>query len=160
MATGVSGWSLLLCLSSSEQSCLRRVSFPHLRQHQMVRLTCSPVFSQSQQSPACVSSPVFLTPPPRHQVNLIPGLMEAFSDSGGGVCHLFTLTGGCGSDSVHTSGEFIFTCPPVFCSQIYPEDLSPVVWPIRSCRFQGTGKYELTCLNHEPETVYLYPPSL
>ncbi|XP_022611548.1 cadherin-like and PC-esterase domain-containing protein 1 [Seriola dumerili] len=55
---GVSGWSLLLCLSSSERSCLRRVSFSHLQYHQ--------------------------------KVNLIPGLMEAFSDAGGGLCHLFT----------------------------------------------------------------------
>ncbi|XP_029282294.1 cadherin-like and PC-esterase domain-containing protein 1 [Cottoperca gobio] len=32
----VSGWSLLLCLSSSERSCLRRISFSHLQQHQTV----------------------------------------------------------------------------------------------------------------------------
>ncbi|TMS01103.1 Cadherin-like and PC-esterase domain-containing protein 1, partial [Larimichthys crocea] len=35
---GVSGWSLLLCLSSAERSCLRRVSFSHLQHHQMVNL--------------------------------------------------------------------------------------------------------------------------
>ncbi|XP_071358849.1 cadherin-like and PC-esterase domain-containing protein 1 isoform X2 [Trachinotus anak] len=35
---GVSGWSLLLCLSSSERSCLRRISFSHLQHHQMVNL--------------------------------------------------------------------------------------------------------------------------
>ncbi|MEQ2233686.1 hypothetical protein ILYODFUR_024275, partial [Ilyodon furcidens] len=51
---GVGGWSLLLCLSTSEQSCLRRVSFSLLQQHQMV--------------------------------NLLPELMEAFSDVGGGLC--------------------------------------------------------------------------
>ncbi|KAG7496140.1 hypothetical protein JOB18_012898 [Solea senegalensis] len=51
-----SGWSLLLCLSSAERSCLRRVSFSHLR-HQ--------------------------------RVNLIPALMDAFSDAGGGLCRLF-----------------------------------------------------------------------
>ncbi|XP_069376137.1 cadherin-like and PC-esterase domain-containing protein 1 isoform X2 [Paralichthys olivaceus] len=61
---GVSAWSLLLCLSSSERSCLRRVSFSHLQRHQ--------------------------------RVNLIPGLMDAFSDAGAGLCHMFTwshLTG-------------------------------------------------------------------
>ncbi|XP_026218762.1 cadherin-like and PC-esterase domain-containing protein 1 isoform X2 [Anabas testudineus] len=46
---GVDGWSLLLCLSTSERSCLRRISFSHLRHHQTV--------------------------------NLIPQLMEAFSDA-------------------------------------------------------------------------------
>lgn len=35
---GVSGLSLLLCLSSSEISCLRRVSFSHLQGHQRVNL--------------------------------------------------------------------------------------------------------------------------
>ncbi|XP_034434182.1 cadherin-like and PC-esterase domain-containing protein 1 [Hippoglossus hippoglossus] len=55
---GVSGWSLLLCLSSSERSCLRRVSFSHLQRHQ--------------------------------RVNLIPALMDAFSDAGAGLCHMFT----------------------------------------------------------------------
>ncbi|XP_035502590.1 cadherin-like and PC-esterase domain-containing protein 1 isoform X2 [Scophthalmus maximus] len=35
---GVSGWSLLLCLSGSERSCLRRISFSHLQRHQMVNL--------------------------------------------------------------------------------------------------------------------------
>ncbi|XP_037552036.1 cadherin-like and PC-esterase domain-containing protein 1 [Nematolebias whitei] len=55
---GVGGWSLLLCLSSSEQSCLRRINFSHLQQHQMV--------------------------------NFVPGLMKAFSDAGGGVCHFYT----------------------------------------------------------------------
>lgn len=35
---GVSGWSLLLCLSSSETSCLRRVSFSELQSHQRVNL--------------------------------------------------------------------------------------------------------------------------
>lgn len=59
---GVSGWSLLLCLSSSERSCLRRVSFSHL-QHQQ-------------------------------RVNLLPGLMEAFSDAGSGLCQLFTHLSG------------------------------------------------------------------
>lgn len=37
-------------------------------------------------------SPVSLCP----QVNLLPGLMEAFSDAGGGLCHFYTrshLTG-------------------------------------------------------------------
>ncbi|XP_070411485.1 cadherin-like and PC-esterase domain-containing protein 1 isoform X2 [Nothobranchius furzeri] len=53
-AQGGGGWSLLLCLSSSEQSCLRRISFSHLHQHQMV--------------------------------NLLPGLIGAFSDVGGGLC--------------------------------------------------------------------------
>ncbi|KAK2859261.1 hypothetical protein Q5P01_003881 [Channa striata] len=55
---GVGGWSLLLCLSSSERSCLRRISFSHLLHHQMV--------------------------------NLIPGLIEAFSDAGGGLCNFYT----------------------------------------------------------------------
>ncbi|KAM9334858.1 cadherin-like and PC-esterase domain-containing protein 1 [Symphorus nematophorus] len=61
---GVSGWSLLACLSSSERSCLRRISFSHLQHYQMV--------------------------------NLLPGLMEAFSDAGGGLCYFYTrshLTG-------------------------------------------------------------------
>ncbi|XP_070784756.1 cadherin-like and PC-esterase domain-containing protein 1 [Enoplosus armatus] len=61
---GVSGWSLLLCLSSSERSCLRRISFSHLQHHQTV--------------------------------NLLPEVMEAFSDAGGGLCHFYTrshLTG-------------------------------------------------------------------
>ncbi|XP_076577866.1 cadherin-like and PC-esterase domain-containing protein 1 [Chaetodon auriga] len=60
----VNGWSLLLCLSSSERSCLRRISFSHLQHHQTV--------------------------------NLLPGVMEAFSDAGGGLCRLYThshLTG-------------------------------------------------------------------
>ncbi|XP_061815663.1 cadherin-like and PC-esterase domain-containing protein 1 isoform X2 [Nerophis lumbriciformis] len=35
---GQSGWSLLLCSSSSERSCLRKVAFSHLRSHQMVNL--------------------------------------------------------------------------------------------------------------------------
>uniref|UniRef100_A0A096MHN5 Cadherin like and PC-esterase domain containing 1 n=1 Tax=Poecilia formosa TaxID=48698 RepID=A0A096MHN5_POEFO len=52
----VSGWSLLLCLSSSEPSCLRRIRFSHL-QHQMV--------------------------------NLLPELMEAFSDAGEGRCRFY-----------------------------------------------------------------------
>ncbi|CAN9508353.1 unnamed protein product [Ophioblennius macclurei] len=51
---GVDGWSLLLCLSGAERSCLRRISFSHLQRHQMV--------------------------------NLLPSLMEAFSDVGGGLC--------------------------------------------------------------------------
>ncbi|XP_015254892.1 PREDICTED: cadherin-like and PC-esterase domain-containing protein 1 isoform X2 [Cyprinodon variegatus] len=54
---GAGGWSLLLCLSTSERSCLRRISFSHLQQHQMV--------------------------------NLLPELMEAFSDVGGGLCHFY-----------------------------------------------------------------------
>ncbi|XP_017158441.1 cadherin-like and PC-esterase domain-containing protein 1 isoform X2 [Poecilia reticulata] len=52
----VGGWSLLLCLSSSEPSCLRRIRFSHL-QHQMV--------------------------------NLLPELMEAFSDAGEGRCRFY-----------------------------------------------------------------------
>ncbi|XP_024913192.1 cadherin-like and PC-esterase domain-containing protein 1 isoform X2 [Cynoglossus semilaevis] len=52
-----SGWNLLLCLSSAEHSCLRRMSFLHLQRHQ--------------------------------RVNLIPELMDAFSDVGGGLCLLF-----------------------------------------------------------------------
>lgn len=52
---GVDGWSLLLCLSSAEQSCLRRISFSNLQQHHQM-------------------------------VNLLPSLMEAFSDVGGGLC--------------------------------------------------------------------------
>ncbi|XP_040886483.1 cadherin-like and PC-esterase domain-containing protein 1 isoform X2 [Toxotes jaculatrix] len=63
---GVSGWSLLLCLSSSEQSCLRRVSFSHLQHHQTV--------------------------------NLIPRLMEAFSDAGGGLCRFYSHSHLTGSD--------------------------------------------------------------
>ncbi|XP_068611618.1 cadherin-like and PC-esterase domain-containing protein 1 [Brachionichthys hirsutus] len=35
---GVSGWSLLLCLGSSERSCLRRMSLSHLQHHQRVNL--------------------------------------------------------------------------------------------------------------------------
>ncbi|XP_023206089.1 cadherin-like and PC-esterase domain-containing protein 1 isoform X2 [Xiphophorus maculatus] len=54
--SGVGGWSLLLCLSSSEPSCLRRIRFSHL-QHQMV--------------------------------NLLPELMEAFSDAGEGRCRFY-----------------------------------------------------------------------
>ncbi|XP_014876601.1 cadherin-like and PC-esterase domain-containing protein 1 isoform X1 [Poecilia latipinna] len=54
--SNVSGWSLLLCLSSSEPSCLRRIRFSHL-QHQMV--------------------------------NLLPELMEAFSDAGEGRCRFY-----------------------------------------------------------------------
>lgn len=57
-AQGVGGWSLLLCLSTSEQSCLRRISVSHLQRHQTV--------------------------------NLLPALMEAFSDAGGGLCHFYT----------------------------------------------------------------------
>ncbi|KAM8740231.1 cadherin-like and PC-esterase domain-containing protein 1 isoform 1-T1 [Acanthopagrus schlegelii] len=63
---GVSGWSLLLCLSSSERSCLRRISFYHLQSHQMV--------------------------------NLLPGLMEAFSDAGGGLCHFYSYSHLTGSE--------------------------------------------------------------
>nr|XP_020469112.1 cadherin-like and PC-esterase domain-containing protein 1 isoform X2 [Monopterus albus] len=63
---GVSGWSLLLCLSSAESSCLRRVSSSHLQHHQMV--------------------------------NLIPGLLKAFSDAGGGLCHFFMHLHLTGSD--------------------------------------------------------------
>ncbi|XP_040007505.1 cadherin-like and PC-esterase domain-containing protein 1 isoform X2 [Xiphias gladius] len=63
---GVSGWSLLLCLSSSERSCLRRISFANLQPHQTV--------------------------------NLIPGLMEAFSDAGGGLCHFYVHSHLTGSD--------------------------------------------------------------
>ncbi|CAL1568250.1 unnamed protein product [Knipowitschia caucasica] len=61
---GMSGVSLLLCLSSSETSCLRRVPFSQLKSHQ--------------------------------RVNLVPQIMKAFSDAGGGLCHMFThasLTG-------------------------------------------------------------------
>ncbi|KAK9526032.1 hypothetical protein VZT92_016691 [Zoarces viviparus] len=61
---GVRGWSLLVCLSSSERSCLRRVSFSHLQHHQTV--------------------------------NLLPRIIEAFSDGGGGLCHFYSqshLTG-------------------------------------------------------------------
>ncbi|XP_032444646.1 cadherin-like and PC-esterase domain-containing protein 1 isoform X2 [Xiphophorus hellerii] len=54
--SGVGGWSLLLCLSSSEPSCLRRIRYSHL-QHQMV--------------------------------NLLPELMEAFSDAGEGRCRFY-----------------------------------------------------------------------
>nr|XP_046234976.1 cadherin-like and PC-esterase domain-containing protein 1 isoform X2 [Scatophagus argus] len=63
---GVSGWSLLLCLSSSERSCLRRISFSHLQHHQMM--------------------------------NLLPGVMGAFSDAGGGLCHLYTHSHMTGSE--------------------------------------------------------------
>ncbi|CAK6983151.1 cadherin-like and PC-esterase domain-containing protein 1 isoform X1 [Scomber scombrus] len=59
---GVGGWSLLLCLSSAERSCLRRISFSHLQ--------------------------------PQQRVNLMPGLMEAFSDAGSGLCQLFTHLSG------------------------------------------------------------------
>ncbi|XP_060885482.1 cadherin-like and PC-esterase domain-containing protein 1 [Labrus mixtus] len=62
--TGVGGWSLLLCLSSAERSCLRRISFSLLQLHQTV--------------------------------NLLPELMEAFSDAGAGLCHFLArsyLTG-------------------------------------------------------------------
>ncbi|KAK7896731.1 hypothetical protein WMY93_022056 [Mugilogobius chulae] len=55
---GMSGLSVLLCLSSSETNCLRRVSFSQLNNHQ--------------------------------RVNLIPQMMEAFSDAGDGLCHMFT----------------------------------------------------------------------
>lgn len=54
LRSGAGGWSLLLCLSSAEPSCLRRVSFPHLQPHQ--------------------------------RVNLLPEVMQAFSDAGGGTC--------------------------------------------------------------------------
>ncbi|KAM9328427.1 LOW QUALITY PROTEIN: cadherin-like and PC-esterase domain-containing protein 1 [Pholidichthys leucotaenia] len=57
LRTRQGGWSLLLCLSSAEASCLRRISFSHLQRHQMV--------------------------------NLLPGLMEAFSDAGGGLCQFY-----------------------------------------------------------------------
>uniref|UniRef100_A0A3B5B1U8 Cadherin like and PC-esterase domain containing 1 n=1 Tax=Stegastes partitus TaxID=144197 RepID=A0A3B5B1U8_9TELE len=63
---GAGGWSLLLCLSSSEQSCLRRISFSHLQRHQTV--------------------------------NLLPGLMEAFSDAGGGLCRFLADAQLTGSD--------------------------------------------------------------
>ncbi|XP_018545055.1 cadherin-like and PC-esterase domain-containing protein 1 isoform X2 [Lates calcarifer] len=63
---GVSGWSLLLCLSTSERSCLRRISFSRLQRQQTV--------------------------------NLIPVLIEAFSDAGGGLCHLYTRSHLTGSD--------------------------------------------------------------
>lgn len=61
---GGGGWSLCLCLSSAEMSCLRRISFSHLQLHQTV--------------------------------NLLPELMEAFSDAGEGLCEFLTrshLTG-------------------------------------------------------------------
>ncbi|KAM4614944.1 cadherin-like and PC-esterase domain-containing protein 1 [Polymixia lowei] len=55
---GASEWSILVCLSTSEKSCLRRVSFSELQPHQMV--------------------------------NMVPGLVEAFSDAGGGRCRFYT----------------------------------------------------------------------
>ncbi|KAM8908307.1 cadherin-like and PC-esterase domain-containing protein 1 isoform 1-T1 [Spinachia spinachia] len=61
---GVRRWSLLVCLSSSERSCLRRISFSHLQHYQ--------------------------------RVNLLPRVIQAFSDVGEGLCHFYTqlnLTG-------------------------------------------------------------------
>ncbi|XP_074553825.1 cadherin-like and PC-esterase domain-containing protein 1 [Halichoeres trimaculatus] len=55
---GVGGWSLCLCLSSAERSCLRKISFSHLQ--------------------------------PQQTVNLLPELMEAFSDAGEGLCQFLT----------------------------------------------------------------------
>ncbi|XP_056132696.1 cadherin-like and PC-esterase domain-containing protein 1 [Lampris incognitus] len=57
---GVSAWSILVCLSSSEKSCQRRVSFSRLQPHQMI--------------------------------NIVPGLVAAFSDAGGGRCQFTTDT--------------------------------------------------------------------
>ncbi|XP_019899893.2 cadherin-like and PC-esterase domain-containing protein 1 isoform X2 [Esox lucius] len=54
---GGSNWNVLVCLTGSEKSCLRRVFFSHLHPHQ--------------------------------KVNIIPGLVEAFSDVGG-LCHFQT----------------------------------------------------------------------
>lgn len=70
-----------MCLSSSE-SCLRSISLGNLQRHQIVS-----VRSNSQSEPARQSrdhSPVC------SQVNLLPGLMAAFSDAGGGLCHMFS----------------------------------------------------------------------
>ncbi|KAF7653264.1 hypothetical protein LDENG_00085140 [Lucifuga dentata] len=50
-------WNLLVCLSNSEKSCMRRISFSRLKPHQ--------------------------------RVNMVPWLMEAFSDSGGGRCKFY-----------------------------------------------------------------------
>ncbi|XP_073336316.1 cadherin-like and PC-esterase domain-containing protein 1 [Pagrus major] len=85
---GVSGWSLLLCLSSSERSCLRRISFSHLQSHQMV--------------------------------NLLPGLMEAFSDAGGGRCHFSTHS--------HLTGSEL-PMRPFSCGSANQKMLSPVGAP-------------------------------
>lgn len=103
---GVSGWSLLICLSSSERSCLRRMSLSHLQRHQIVSIGQSELSSQSHDdSPVC------------RQVNLLPGLMEAFSDAGGGLCHLFTgsqLSGESLRKAVTCAGELqqvlLLTC--------------------------------------------------
>ncbi|XP_071400424.1 cadherin-like and PC-esterase domain-containing protein 1, partial [Centroberyx affinis] len=54
---GASEWSILVCLSGSEKSCLRRVSFSRLQPHQ--------------------------------RVNMVPWLVEAFSDAGGGLCQFY-----------------------------------------------------------------------
>ncbi|XP_029902090.1 cadherin-like and PC-esterase domain-containing protein 1 isoform X2 [Myripristis murdjan] len=53
-------WSILVCLSGSEKSCLRRVSFSHLQPHQ--------------------------------RVNMVPWLVQAFSDAGGGLCQFYKNT--------------------------------------------------------------------
>ncbi|XP_030006780.1 cadherin-like and PC-esterase domain-containing protein 1 [Sphaeramia orbicularis] len=83
---GISGWSLLVCLSSSERSCLRRVSFSHLQNHQ--------------------------------RVNLLPGLMEVFSDAGGGLCQLYTRS--------HLSGSELpmrpYACGATNQKPQFPED--------------------------------------
>ncbi|XP_076020587.1 cadherin-like and PC-esterase domain-containing protein 1 [Genypterus blacodes] len=57
---GGSKWNLLVCLSSSERSCLRRISSSRLQPHQ--------------------------------RVNMVPWLVEAFSDSGSGLCRFYTHT--------------------------------------------------------------------
>lgn len=74
----------MICPSDAE-SCLRKVSLSDLRRHQMVSIGQSERAKHSHaDSPVC------------SQVNFLPELVVAFSDAGGGLCHLFTrsqLTG-------------------------------------------------------------------
>ncbi|KAK0133006.1 hypothetical protein N1851_031616 [Merluccius polli] len=66
---GAAPWSVLVCLRTSEKSCLWSVPFVQLQPHQMVRLDIRPGGGGS-----------------RVRVNMIPGLLEAFSDAGDGRC--------------------------------------------------------------------------
>lgn len=125
---GISGWSLLVCLSSSERSCLRRVSFSHLQNHQ--------------------------------RVNLLPGLMEAFSDAGGGLCQLYTRS--------HLSGSELpmrpYACGAANQKSQFPEDstgtksLSQAVGP--SPAFVSMVNVYVVVTSVNPLTAFLHDISV
>nr|XP_057923412.1 cadherin-like and PC-esterase domain-containing protein 1 isoform X2 [Doryrhamphus excisus] len=86
MVIGESGWSLLLCLSSSEKSCLRKVAFSHLGSHQRVNLRPGLVEALSVSELCQLTVPGLpIMPPacgPAHQNQTSPrGLVRAASAS-------------------------------------------------------------------------------